>query len=96
VMLYGHCSTAELDELELSLQGGQKILALFCEFPGNPLLVSPDMKYIRRLADQYDFVVVCDDTVGTSVNCDLLAYVDVVVTSLTKMFSGECNVMGGS
>jgi cystathionine gamma-synthase len=89
VTLYGHCSTTELDELELSLQGGQEILALFCEFPGNPLLNSPDMKYIRRLADQYDFVVVCDDTAGTSVNCDLLPYVDVVVTSLTKMFSGE-------
>ena len=54
------------------------------------------MKYIRRLADQYDFVVVCDDTVGTSVNCDFLPYADVVVTSLTKMFSGKCNAMGGT
>jgi cystathionine gamma-synthase len=96
VVLYGHCSTAELNELELSLRVGQEILALFCEFPGNTLLNSPDMKYIRQLADQYDFVVVCDDTVGTSINCDLLPYVDVVVTSLTKMFSGECNVMGGT
>jgi cystathionine gamma-synthase len=52
------------------------------------------MKYIRRLADhQYDFVVVCDDKVGTSVKCDLLPYDDVIVTSLTKMFSGEYNVM---
>lgn len=96
MVLYGHCSTAELEALELSLQSGQEILAPSCEFPGNPLLQSPDMKYIRRLSDQYDFVVVCDDTVGTSVNCDLLPYVDVVVTSLTKMASGECNVMGGS
>ncbi|KAE9363254.1 PLP-dependent transferase [Stipitochalara longipes BDJ] len=95
-ILYGHCSTSELTNLELALETGQEILALFCEFPGNPLLRSPDMKYIRRLADQYDFVVVCDDTVGTSVNCDLHPYVDVVVTSLTKMFSGECNVMGGT
>ena len=38
----------------------------------------------------------CDDTVGTFVNVDILAEVDILCTSLTKMFSGACNVMGGS
>jgi cystathionine gamma-synthase len=50
---------------------------------------------VRALADEYDFVVVCDDTVGTSVNIDILPWVDVLVTSMTKLFSGACNVMGG-
>jgi len=35
-------------------------------------------------------VVVCDDTVGTSINLKYWPLVDVVVTSLTKLFSGGC------
>lgn len=51
---------------------------------------------MRTLADKYDFIIVCDDTVGTFVNVDVMAYVDVVCTSLSKMFSGACDVLGGS
>ncbi|KAF9892467.1 hypothetical protein FE257_001576 [Aspergillus nanangensis] len=32
----------------------------------------------------------------TSVNVDILPYADVVITSLTKIFNGGCNAMGGS
>jgi len=92
---YGHASTQELDELERSLHSGEQVLALFCEFPSNPLLVTPDLKRIRQLADQYDFVVVVDDTIGNWINTDVLECTDIVVNSLTKIFSGESNVMGG-
>jgi cystathionine gamma-synthase len=71
-------------------------LALFCEFPGNPLLKSPDLATIRRLADEHDFAVVVDDTIGNFLNVNVLQYVDIAVSSLTKMFSGSSNVMGGS
>ena len=54
------------------------------------------MERICHLADQYDFDVVCDDTIDTFVHCDLLPYTDIVVTSLTKFFSGGCKVMGGT
>jgi cystathionine gamma-synthase len=37
----------------------------------------------------------CDETIGTFVGVDVLPYVDIVVTSLTKLFSGGSNVMGG-
>lgn len=94
-VLLGHGSTDELDALEAQLVAGEKIMALFCEMPGNPLLIAPDIARIKALSDKYDFVVVCDDTVGTFVNIDLLPFVDVVATSLTKLFSGGCNVMGG-
>lgn len=94
-VLYGLGTSNELDELEGRLAAGERIMALFCELPGNPLLISPDLARIRKLADQYDFVVVCDDTVGTFINVNVLSIVDVVVTSLTKLFSGACNVMGG-
>ena len=95
-MLYGQCSTAELEEVENELKSGLRISALFCEFPGNPLLRSPDLSRLRRLADQYGFIIVCDDRIGTFINANILPYVDVVCTSLTQMFSGGCNVMGGS
>ncbi|KAH6614479.1 putative cystathionine gamma-synthase/beta-lyase [Chaetomium sp. MPI-SDFR-AT-0129] len=70
--------------------------ALFTEVPGNPLLQTPDLHALFQLAQQHDFVLVVDDTIGTYASLGLLAECDVVCTSLTKMFSGACDVMGGS
>ncbi|KAI1839632.1 hypothetical protein JX265_013845 [Neoarthrinium moseri] len=94
-LFFGRASAADLDDLEARLKGGERFLGLFCEFPGNPLLTCPDLVRIRRLADEYDFAVVVDETIGTFVNVNVLPYADIVVSSLTKMFSGESNVMGG-
>ena len=96
VLFYGNGSSDELDDLESRLKAGERYLALFCEFPGNPMLKCPDLKRIRKLADEYDFGVVVDETIGNFINVHVLPYADVVVSSLTKIFSGECNVMGGS
>ncbi|KAA8566321.1 hypothetical protein EYC84_008909 [Monilinia fructicola] len=93
---YGNGSSEDLDELENRLKAGEKYLALFCEFPGNPMLNCPDLKRIRALADEYDFAVVVDETIGNFINVHVLPFADIVVSSLTKIFSGECNVMGGS
>ena len=94
-VFYGHGTAEDLDELETNLQSGKKYLAFFCEFPNNPLLNTPDMKRILKLADEYDLIIVVDETLGTFVNVDVLSHVDVVCTSLSKIFSGACNVMGG-
>ncbi|KZZ93427.1 cystathionine gamma-synthase [Moelleriella libera RCEF 2490] len=93
---FGHASSDDLDELETLLRRGVRFLALFCEFPGNPLLTCPDLKRIRRLADEFDFAVVVDETIGTFANVNVLPAADIVVSSLTKIFSGDSNVMGGS
>ncbi|RAH66168.1 PLP-dependent transferase [Aspergillus aculeatinus CBS 121060] len=95
-LLYGHGSSDELNDLEARLRAGERHLALFCEFPGNPMLKSSDLRRMRQLPHKYDFAVVVDETIGNSVNVQLLARADVVVNSLTKIFSGDCNVMGGS
>lgn len=92
---YGFGSSEELDDLEKRLEGGERFMALFTEFPGNPLLMSPDLERIRKLADKYDFCVVVDETIGNFINVNVLPYADVVVSSLTKVFSGDSNVMGG-
>nr|POE64877.1 cystathionine gamma-synthase [Quercus suber] len=96
VIFYGHANAAELDDLQRHLESGERILALFCEFPGNPLLKTPDLKRIRALADKYDFAVMVDETIGNFLNIHVLPLADIIVSSLTKIFSGDCNVMGGS
>jgi cystathionine gamma-synthase len=95
-IFYGHGNASDLDNLESRLKGGERILSLFCEFPGNPLLKTPDLQRIRTLADQYDFAVVVDETIGNFLNVHVLPYADVLVSSLTKIFSGDSNVMGGA
>jgi cystathionine gamma-synthase len=85
-----------MDQLEQDLEGGMRINALYTEFPGNPLLGSLDLERVYRLSQRFDFHVIVDDTIGTAVNLDLMPFCDVLCTSLTKMFSGGCNVMGGS
>lgn len=40
-LFYGHGSSEELDDLETRLKGGERYLALFCEFPENPMLKFP-------------------------------------------------------
>lgn len=99
---FGHGTASDLDKLEALLRssrasadGEPPVQALFCEFPSNPLLRSPDLTRIRQLADEYDFIVVVDETIGTFVNVEVLPFADVVVSSLTKVFSGDSNVMGG-
>ncbi|KAG7097884.1 hypothetical protein E1B28_005197 [Marasmius oreades] len=84
---------ATLKELD---QNPPKISALYTELPSNPLLKSPNLSKIRNLADQHGFLVVVDQTVGNFINVDVIKYVDIVCTSLSKMFSGSANVLGGS
>lgn len=92
---YGNGDAKDLDKLQERLENGEKILALYCEFPGNPLLKSPDLQRIQKLAERYDFAVVIDETIGNFLNVNVLPYADIVVSSLTKVFSGDSNVMGG-
>ncbi|TIB72953.1 hypothetical protein E3Q23_03171 [Wallemia mellicola] len=91
----GRGDDADLEHLE-EIASKEQLLAVFCEFPGNPLLKSPDLARLRELADKYGFLIVVDETIGSFMNIDILPLADVVVSSLTKAFSGETNVMGGS
>lgn len=95
-LFYGNGVEEDLDDLEMRLESGERYLALFCEFPSNPLLRAPNLDRIRQLADKYDFAVVVDETVGNFLNVHVLPFTDVIVSSLTKIFSGDSNVMGGS
>lgn len=88
---------SDLDLDELSRQcDSRPPAAVFCEVPTNPLLMTPNLARLRRLADEYNFLVVVDDTLAACGNVDVMPYADLVVTSLTKYFSGYGNVLAGS
>ncbi|KAF4971966.1 hypothetical protein FZEAL_9704 [Fusarium zealandicum] len=87
----------ELDELEAMLTSpGHQITALFCELPSNIKFISPNLQRIRSIADRHNLIVACDETAGNFINLDILPYVDMILSSLTKMFSGASDVTGGS
>ncbi|THU80921.1 PLP-dependent transferase [Dendrothele bispora CBS 962.96] len=99
----GHGLDSDIDELEKIIKeeiannpSKTPLLALFTEFPSNPLLRSADLPRLRKLADEHGFLLVVDETIGNFTNVDVLPLADVVVSSLTKVFSGASNVMGGS
>lgn len=98
--LLGLGTSEELDQLETHLETelkeGRKVQAVWCEFPSNPIIVTPDLGRLRILADKYGFVLIVDDTIGSFCNIDVMGAADIVVTSLTKSFSGYADVMGAS
>ena len=96
---YGFGTAEELDELEAYLESevdqGRAVQAVWCECASNPLLRTVDLNRIRRLADKFGFAIVVDETIGSFANVDMLGVADIIVTSLTKSFSGYADVMGG-
>lgn len=97
---FGNGTSEDLDALEVFLESelkeGRKVTEVYAEFPSNPILVTPDLTRLRKLADKYGFVLVIDDTISSFCNVDLLGVADIIVSSLTKTFSGYADVMGGS
>lgn len=97
---YGFGTDAELDSFQDYLaeewKQGRAVQSVWCECASNPLLRTVDLQRIRRLADEYGFVVVIDETIGSFANIDVAGIANIIITSLTKSFSGRANVMAGS
>lgn len=99
---YGFGTTQELDKFEELLCEKSKadpsvppVQAVWCECASNPLLRTVDLERIRRLATQFGFLVIVDDTIGSFANVDVLDVADIVLTSLTKSFNGYADVLAG-
>lgn len=88
-----------LNELEAWLEeegkAGRPVSYLLVEFPGNPTLASTDLRRVKRLAVAHEFVLIVDDTVSGFANVDVLPHCDVLLTSLSKSFSGRSDVLAG-
>ncbi len=88
-------SRVDLEKLG-ALAVREKLAGVFCEFPSNPMLSSPDLAALSKLARSHGFPLVVDDTIATWANVNLRNVADVTVTSLTKFFTGRGDVMAGS
>lgn len=58
---FGNGDIRDLKSLELLLLT-EKISSVFCEFPSNPLLKSPDLEYLWNLAKKHGFFLIVDET----------------------------------
>lgn len=99
VEFFGYGHDEDMDHLERLLQSrSHEYCAVFTEVPSNPLLQCPDLPRLRRLADEYDFMLVVDDTISNFLNIDIVesGLADAVCSSLTKLVSGRGDAMAGS
>lgn len=71
------------------------VSVIVCEFPGNPLLSGCGLSALSALAHTHGVPLIIDDTAATYANVNVFPHADIVVTSLTKAFSGEGDVMAG-
>lgn len=69
---------------------------VYCEVPTNPLLTCPDLAALRAATRTAGVPLVVDDSIGGLTNLELAGHADVIVLSLTKIFSGGGDVMGGA
>jgi cystathionine gamma-synthase len=97
---FGAVDAAGLDILEAWLDdersAGRQVSYALVEFPSNPLLASADLRRLKALAEKHGFIFIVDETIASFANVDVLPQSDIIVTSLTKSFSGYADVMGGS
>ena len=96
---YGFGTESQIDQLEARLeqmaQNGQRMQAIWCECPSNPLLRTVNLHRVKQLAEKHDVVLVVDETIGSFANVDVLDVADIVVSSLTKSFNGFGDVLAG-
>lgn len=89
----------DLDDLAAYLEAGPEdcptVQAIWCECPSNPLLRTVDLQRLRQLANQHEILVVVDDSIASFANVNLLDVADIIVSSLSKYFSGYADVMAG-
>lgn len=87
---------SDLKEVKDIIANGAAVSAVFCEFPTNPLLDVVEIKQLSEFLRSQSIPLIIDDTLSTWYNADLLQYSEILVTSLTKYFSGVGDVMAGS
>lgn len=96
VYFFPTCGETEMKQIE-EIVAREEILGIFTEYPSNPLLSMADLRRLAKCAHDNGTVLVVDDTVGSyNVNTMKFKTADIVATSLSKIFCGAGNVMGGS
>ena len=71
------------------------VAGVFTDLPGNPLLECAHVPDLYGLLKEKGIPLLIDETIGSFVNVDSLPHADMVMSSLTKYFSGISDVMAG-
>ena len=94
-VFFPHGRAADLDALQAHLTAGE-LAAVFTEVPTNPLMQTLDLPRLAQMTRKAGVPLVVDDSAATFFNLDLSPHADVLVSSLTKHFSGSGEAMGGA
>jgi len=74
----------------------ESIAGVYAELASNPLLSFIDVPLLRELTLKKQTPLILDDTIASAANIDTAPWADLITVSLTKLFSGMGNVMGGA
>ncbi|MBL0686982.1 MAG: O-acetylhomoserine aminocarboxypropyltransferase/cysteine synthase [Sulfurospirillum sp.] len=73
-----------------------KTKAIFFESLSNPQIAVPDIQKITRIANKYNIITICDNTVATPALFKPFDHdVDVIVHSASKYINGNGSTLGG-
>ncbi len=87
----------DLDDLEELLRAqGYRVAGIVTEVPTNPMVLTPDVERLRKLADRYKAGLILDPTLVSPHNVNVLPYADLHINSLTKYAAAEADVMMGA
>lgn len=75
---------------------GSRLAGIVVEAPTNPLLQTADLAAVAELAWRHGARVLCDPSVASPFNVDVLPHADVVAWSLTKYTAHAGDVMAGA
>ncbi|MEY3000769.1 MAG: hypothetical protein RL648_983, partial [Verrucomicrobiota bacterium] len=90
-------SVVDLDELEGVLEDvGSEVAGIVGEVPTNPLVETPDLDRLQRLARRFGAALILDPTLASPHNVHVLPFTDLHVNSLTKYAAAEADVMMGA
>ncbi len=82
------------DDLESLIDKNTKVI--FFESLSNPQIAIPNVEKIVEIANKYNVVTICDNTVATPILFQPLNYgIDVVVHSTSKYINGQGTALGG-
>lgn len=85
------------DSLEAVLKKyGSRIAGIVTEAPTNPIVQTVDIKYLRKVCDDVEALLIVDPTISSLSNVDVSAYADIIVTSLTKYAGNQGDVLMGA
>ncbi len=87
------CEVDDFEHIENALKSGVKMVIF--ESVGNPSLTLPDVQRIIDLCNQYETVVMIDNTATPLLLRPLTMGADIVVHSSTKNMSGHSAALGG-